>query len=80
MANYGKARSFIRDPFKTATLPGGLPTDDALRNVIRNGLPNALMPPFPFLAPKEIDDVIGYLKSEFFQKRALYEEAQQKKR
>lgn len=79
MANHGKARSFIRDPFKTASTPGGLPTDDALRAVIRNGLPNAAMPPFPFLSPKELDDLVAFIKLEFFGRRAMYEEAQKAK-
>lgn len=57
-------RDFTAGKYKIRSTPtGGLPTDDDLRRVIRQGLPYTAMPAFPNLSEAEVAAVIETIKA-----------------
>jgi mono/diheme cytochrome c family protein len=63
-----KPRSFVADDFRSAP-KGAVPTDNALLEVLRAGVPESGMPSFAYLRDDELRAVIAYLKR-FFARRA----------
>jgi mono/diheme cytochrome c family protein len=62
-----RPRSFLTDAFRTAPR-GGVPTDDALLEIVKKGFPQSGMPSFAYMSDAELRSVIAYLK-QFFAKR-----------
>ncbi len=56
-------RDFRMGKFKfKSTKIGKAPTDDDLRQVVRNGVPGTAMPSFKLLSDEEIDTLVNYVK------------------
>lgn len=61
---YPKPRDFVAAEYKFSSRPTpGLPTDDDLKKVIREGLRGTAMQGFPRLPEGDVDAVIEYLKT-----------------
>lgn len=56
-------RDLSKADFKRVSQPGGLPSDEELGGVIRNGIPGTGMPPWPQLDGSDLDAVIQFLKT-----------------
>jgi mono/diheme cytochrome c family protein len=57
-----RARYFGFDKFRFATTSNGMPTDDDLARMIRNGIPGSVMPKFDGLTDKQVQGLISYLR------------------
>jgi DMSO reductase family type II enzyme heme b subunit len=59
-----RPRDFLREPFRIrSTAREAAPSDGDLRAVLTRGVPGSAMPSFAFLAPEELNAVIGHVKS-----------------
>jgi mono/diheme cytochrome c family protein len=59
-----RPRDFTAGKYKIRTTPsGGLPTDDDLRKIIREGMPFTSMPAWPSFTDAEVNGLIAHLKS-----------------
>lgn len=57
-----KARYFGFDKYRFSTTPNGMPTDDDLARVIRNGIPGSAMPKFDTLTDGQVQGLIGHVR------------------
>jgi mono/diheme cytochrome c family protein len=57
-----RARSFGFDKFRFAMTPNGVPTDDDLMRIVRNGIPGSAMPKFDRMTDDECRAVIGHVR------------------
>lgn len=61
---YPKPRDFVAAEYKFSSRPTpGLPTDDDLRQVIREGLQGTAMTGFPLMAEGDVSALVAYLKT-----------------
>jgi mono/diheme cytochrome c family protein len=62
-AVYPPARHFGFERFKFAHTLNGIPTDQDLTNIIKNGIPGSAMPGFPQLTESETNAIIGHVRN-----------------
>lgn len=56
------ARHFGKDRFKFATTLNGVPTDDDLVYILKNGIPGSAMPAFGHLSEDELRALVGHVR------------------
>jgi mono/diheme cytochrome c family protein len=57
-----RPRDFGEGKFRLVTTQNGIPTDDDLLAVLRNGIPGSAMPPFAHLGEPELRALIGHVR------------------
>ena len=62
-AVYPPARHFRFERFKFAHTTNGIPTDQDLAGIIKNGIPGSAMPGFPQLTPADTQAIIGHVRT-----------------
>lgn len=62
-AVYPPARHFGFERFKFAHTVNGIPTDQDLTSIIKNGIPGSAMPGFPQLSESETKAIIGHVRN-----------------